>query len=551
MTAVWTPGGTYEIVGRGYEPAGEIRGEARAHAALERVSLIAARCSTGRAMERGGAWIAVGDPMEAALHVLARRAGIDVEHDERVRAISRRYPFDSARRRMSLVVGDELALKGAPDAVLPRCANATHAEEIVEHFAARGLRVLAIATRPVRDVPAEASADEAESELELLGIVGLEDPLREGAARAIAACRHAGMKVAMITGDHPGTATAVARKAGLGEGPALSGDALPLDDDALGDVLDRDGVVVSRVSPEQKLRIATVLKRRGHVVAMTGDGVNDGPALHQADVGIAMGKSGTDVAREAADLVLLDDDFATIIPAVVQGRSTFANIRKFLTYHLTDNVAELAPFVLWALSGSRIPLALGVLQILTLDLVTDQLPALALGVEAPTGHLLEQKPFGRHLVDRALIVRALCVLGLTEAAVELAAFGTSLRWPFRDAGTAASLAASGAAFTAVVVGQAMNAFACRSEDVPVWRVAKRSRSWLPLAVAAEVALLAVALCVPPVARVLGQSLPPPAGFFVALLAVPAIPLVDSIYKKLTRAAGVARRHPHHGAPAHG
>jgi magnesium-transporting ATPase (P-type) len=553
VVTVWTPRGTFEITGHGYEPAGEIRGEAGARGELERLSLAAARCSTGRAVQRDGAWIAVGDPMEAALHVLALRAGVDVELDERARPISRRYPFDSVRRRMSLVIGDDLVVKGAPDAVMLRCTNGAAAGEIVERLAARGLRVLAIAARSARRVPPDAGADEAESELELLGIVGLEDPLREGAARAIAACRQAGMKVAMITGDHPGTAGAVARKAGLGDGSALCGDELPEDDAALGDILDRDGVVVSRVSPEQKLRIATVLKSRGHVVAMTGDGVNDGPALHQADVGIAMGKSGTDVAREAADLVLLEDDFATIIHAITQGRSTFANIRKFLAYHLTDNVAELAPFVLWALSGGRIPLALGVLQILTLDLVTDQLPALALGVEAPIGDLLEQRPFGRHLVDRGLLFRALGVLGLTEALVSLAAFGASFAWPSRAAaaGTGPILAASGAAFTAVVVGQVMNAFACRSEDVPSWRVGGRTVSWLPLAVAVEVALLAVSLSVTPIAHLLGQRLPSPAGFLVALLAIPAIPLVDAAYKWLLRARGAARGRPRRSAPAHG
>ncbi len=170
----------------------------------------------------------------------------------------------------------------------------------------------------------------------------------------------------MVTGDHPATARAIAVEVGLlgPEGTVVEGKDLPADEVALGELLEHDGVVLARIEPEDKLRITKALQARGHVVAMTGDGVNDGPALQQADIGIAMGLSGTDVAREAADLVLLDDDFATIVAAVEQGRATFTNVHRFLTYHLTDNVAELTPFVVWALSGGSFPLALGVLQIL-------------------------------------------------------------------------------------------------------------------------------------------------------------------------------------------
>ncbi len=190
----------------------------------------------------------------------------------------------------------------------------------------------------------------------------------------------------MITGDSALTAQAIADETGLRphDGLVLTGAELPDDEQVLGALVDRDGVVIARVTPEDKLRIARALRARGHVIAMTGDGVNDGPALREADIGIAMGASGSDVAREAADLVLLDDNFATIVAAVEQGRATFANARRFLTYHLTDNVAELTPFVIWALSGGQFPLALGVLQILALDIGTDTLSAVALGSE-PAG----------------------------------------------------------------------------------------------------------------------------------------------------------------------
>ena len=316
----------------------------------------------------------------------------------------------------------------------------------------------------------------------------------------------------------------------------LEGHELPDDDSVLGALVDRDGVVVSRVTPEAKLRIARALRARGHVIAMTGDGVNDGPALHEADIGVAMGRSGTDVAREAADLVLLDDDFTTIVVAVEQGRATYTNIRRFLTYHLTDNVAELTPFAVWALSGGRFPLALGVLQILALDIGTDMLPALALGAEPPASHVLDRPPIVRHLVDRRLLVRVFGVLGPAEAVVEMAAFVATflaVGWrPGETFPTGADLmaAASGAAFMAVVVGQCANAFACRSSTRWVGQMPLSSNRLLVWAVAAELVALALFLGFEPVADVLDQAVPSLAGAAVALLAAPAVIAADAAHK---------------------
>jgi magnesium-transporting ATPase (P-type) len=243
----------------------------------------------------------------------------------------------------SVVVAGRSIVLGAPEAVLSRCPGAVP-HDVVNDLAARGRRVLAVAEGHWH--PGEPETN-AETGLSLLALIGFEDPPRPDVAEALAACRSADIKVAMITGDHRGTAAAVAREVGLlgQRGVVLDASQLPEDDEELAACLDgEDGAVVARVTPSQKLRIARVLRERGHVVAMTGDGVNDAPALREADVGVAMGLSGSDVTKAAADLVLLDDHFATIVNAVELGRATFANVRRFLTYHLTDNVAELAPF---------------------------------------------------------------------------------------------------------------------------------------------------------------------------------------------------------------
>lgn len=541
VVEVWTPRGTASVVGHGYAPTARVTADAATLPAVRDVAVAAARCSTGRMVRSGERWTAHGDPMEVALHVLALRTGVDVDAAEAAAPLRRRLPFDSRRRRMSVVAGDHVYVKGAPDSVLPSTSAGEAADQAVSELAARGLRVLAVARRPTTAADVDAPAAEVEARLELLGLVALEDPPRDDVHGAVAACRTAGIKLAMVTGDHVGTATAIAREVGLlRDGPVLEGSDLPADDDALGELVDRDGVVIARVTPEDKLRIARALHARGHVVAMTGDGVNDGPALREADIGIAMGRSGSDVAREAADVVLLDDNFATIVAAVELGRTTFANIRRFLTYHLTDNVAELTPFLIWALSGGNIPLALTVLQILALDIGTDLLPALALGAEPPSRATMRQRPATGALIDRGLLGRVFGVLGPAEAAVEMAAFFVVLGlagWVVGAEPSAQTLAAaSGAAFAAVVLGQLGNAFACRSELRWVGAMRMTGNPMLLWAVAVELVLLAVFLA-PPLSGLLGGSPPPAAGWAVVLAAPVAVVLADAAAKAVRARSG--------------
>ncbi|MEC3982870.1 HAD-IC family P-type ATPase, partial [Amycolatopsis sp. H20-H5] len=398
----------------------------------------------------------------------------------------------------------------------------------------RGLRVLAVAHRA--DVPPSDDPGAVEQDLELLGLVGLQDPPRADVGEAIARCREAGIKLAMVTGDHPGTAAAIAREVGLllPGGAVVSGSDLPSGETELGELLDHDGTVIARVTPEDKLRITKALQARGHVVAMTGDGVNDGPALRTADIGVAMGASGTDVAREAADLVLLDDNFGTIVIAVEMGRASFANIRRFLTYHLTDNVAELTPFVLWALSGGSIPVALTVLQVLALDIGTDMLPALALGGEPPNRRTMRGPLRCRSLIDGKVAFRAFGLLGPAEAILSMAAFFLVLvagGWRFgATLPDSLLVTASGTAFAAIVLGQVANVFACRSESRWVGRIPLLSNKLVPYAVGCELAMLVLFLLVPPFPELLGGGMPRVLGWGAALLTIPAVIGVDAAYK---------------------
>jgi magnesium-transporting ATPase (P-type) len=542
--AVWTPStGGLALNGSGYDPT--VPPGCEPGAQVQALGQAAASCVRGRAVLTGGCWHAQGDPMEVALDVLARRLGESPRADEDV---VRRLPFTAARMRSSVVVSGtgrtppEVYVLGPPEVVGSLAAHPVAGlDAAVRMLTDRGLRVVAAARRAAPDDWRTLAAEALERDLEILGVVGLEDPPRPDVSAAVARCRQAGIRVAVVTGDHPATGLAVAREVGLA-GPdtiAVTSAELPRTDHELAALMTREGgVVVARVSPQDKRRIALALRKAGEVVAMTGDGVNDGPALRAADVGVAMGASGSDVAREAADIVLLDDHFASIVAGIELGRATFTNIRRFLTYHLTDNVAELAPFAVWALSAGRFPLAIGVLQVLALDIGTDLLPALALGAEPPSPRTLQGPVRTRHLVDRALLWRAFGLLGPVEAAMSLLTFAFVLLlggWQWGEVPGAGLLAtASGGAFVAIVVGQLANALACRSQTRPAWATRLRGNGLLAWALVVEVVVCLGFVDFPPLASVLGGGWPSAAGMVGVGLTAVAVVLADAGAKAVSR-----------------
>jgi magnesium-transporting ATPase (P-type) len=511
---VWVNGAVGEVEGAGYAPEGEVRasGGRLDQAALQELARAVALCNDATLDQREGSWRVVGDPTEGALLTLARKLGIDPTVEGHRLPRRGELPFDSARKRMTTVhdtpAGRIAYVKGAPSAVIPLSAlgerDQAKAMAAADSMARESLRVLAVARRPVPETP---PSEETEEDLELLGLVGMHDPPRPEVADAVQRCRTAGIRVLMVTGDHGITAEAIAHRIGLMEGPAsiLEGPALDrLADDELVTTLGAPNALVSRVSPEQKLRIASVLHTAGNVVAMTGDGVNDAPALRTADIGIAMGRSGTDVAREAADIVLLDDNFASIAAAVEEGRAVYDNIRRFAQYHFSSNVAELMAFLAWGISGGAIPLPLVVMQVLAVDLGTDLLPAIALGTERAEPRVMERPPRPRRerLLNGRVMARVYGFVGLLVGVAGLASFffgyllaGWSPGEGLADSGEL-YVQATAMTYAGIVAGQVGAGLAFRTNRESVFTIGLFSNHFLLAGIAFEVALLVALVTVP-------------------------------------------------------
>jgi len=516
----------------------------------------AALCHNLKEFERNGRREWAGDPMELALAGMGRQLAGALPDHARLDEI----PFDTDRKRMSVLCetpeGRMLYCKGALETVLAACdrvqfdagavpldaAARTRLMAEQDAMAESGLRVLAFAHAPLADgLPA------TESGLTLSGMVGLEDPPRPEVPDAVARCAGAGIRVVMVTGDHPHTALAIAREIGLvksGQPAIVTGDALRrMTPEQLQLALDAPEILFARVAAEQKMHIVEALQHKGETVAVTGDGVNDAPALKVADIGIAMGLSGTDVAKEAADLILLDDNFASIVAAIEEGRAVFDNIRKFLTYILTSNIPELVPYLAFVLF--RIPLPLTIIQILAVDLGTDMLPALALGAEKPDPAVMRRPPRARgdRLLSWNLIVRAYLFLGVLEAAAAMAAFFFVLHaagWLYGDALDKADplyLRATTACLVAIVAMQVTNLFLCRHPRKSSLAFGLAGNPLILFGIAAELAVIFAIVYTPAGNWLFGTA---PVGVEVWLFALPfaaAMWALDEARKAWLRRSG--------------
>ena len=533
-------------------------GFAGAHRALFEV---ARHCQSLQAVRDDGEERLLGDPMEVALLRMAEAAAGPAPALAKLDEI----PFDSDRRSMSTLHeapgGAILYCKGAPESVIERStaigtragvaaldpAMRARLAAAQDEMARQGLRVLGLAWRELRgDEPREAW----EEDLVFAGLVGLADPPRPEVPAAIARCREAGIRVVMATGDHASTSAAVARAIGLApsDNPrVLRGDDVArMSDTQLQLALDAPELVFARVSAEQKLRIVAAFQKKGHVVAVTGDGVNDAPALRTADIGIAMGVVGTDVARESADMVLLDDNFASIVAAIEEGRAVFENIRKFLAYILTSNVPELVPYLAFVLLG--VPLPLTIVQILAVDLGTDLLPALALGAEPPSPLVMRRPPRrrGERLLTNGLLLRAYLWLGMIEAAAALAAYFSVLAaggWNWGEALAPRDplyLEATTACLAAIVVMQVGNLFMCRDPVRSAFSGGRTGNPLLAWGIAFELALIALIVYTPPGQALFGTAPLSAATWALMIGFLPVLVVLEEGRKAIVRRRAAGR-----------
>lgn len=520
MTArqVYVDSKLIDVTGVGYEPEGEFYFDGKViepekNPTLQRLLHIGSLCNDTSLASVDGAWRIKGDPTEGALVVLAAKAGLWQHHLNNEFPRLAEVPFSSETKRMTTVhqtPQDKIAYaKGAPEVILGSCSHIyrdgqeselTYEERkeilsVAQEMAANALRVLGMAYKRIPE--AEGLSAEVEQGMVFVGLVGMIDPPREEVKEAVKLCDQAGIKSVMITGDHKLTAMAIAKELGLlKEGVAFTGAEIDNMSDDEFEALVEKIEVYARVSPAHKLRVVEALTRRGHVVAMTGDGVNDAPALKKADIGVAMGITGTDVTKEAADMVLTDDNFASIVAAVEEGRGIFGNIKKYLVYLLSCNLGEILLMATTILFGPLLGLPAGILplvaiQILYVNLATDGLPAIALSVDPPDTDIMRQKPRPRHqTIFTPPVLRYLILAGLWTALVSLSVFIWAL-----DSGRSFEEAQSMCFITLILV-QFFNAFNCRSLEHSLFKVGPFANRWLLLAIGWECIVLSLVVYLP-------------------------------------------------------
>jgi len=573
VTKIWVNGKVIEVSGVGYDPTGDFTSEnapltKEDSYGIEKLLEISALCNSAKIeppSDKNRSWSIVGDPTDGALLVTALKYGLSVKSMLVEKPAVRVIPFDSKRKRMTTIhnYDHEVSVytKGGARSILSICnrilvgdtietltkEHLAFVEERIHEFASEGLRIIAAA---YSELPVDqlSEVDDVERDMIFVGLAAMKDPPRPEVPEAVKLSRQAGIKVTIITGDYGPTAQAIAEEVGIVE-PQNSRIIRGVDVDALSnqqiyDEAKKANIIFSRVSPEQKLRIVKALKQHGEIVAVTGDGANDAPSLKEADIGVAMGLSGTDVAREAADMVLLDDSFASIVKAVESGRTIYENLRKFIVYVFAHNWAELIPYVLYALLN--IPLPLLVVQILAIDLGIDVIPSLALSREPPEIGIMQEQPRGikERLFNTKVFLRSLYIGVIISVGAMIGCFMAwqaggwhlGMQLPPNSSFYTSGAYAKGTTmtFAGIVIAQVGNVLACRTSKVSILKTSLKSNKWIWLGIASQITIISAIVYIP-----LLQSLFGTTGLglldwaFLALLACIVI-LAEEIRKWVAR-----------------
>jgi Ca2+-transporting ATPase len=569
VNKIWVQDKIIKVSGVGYNPIGNFTSSDKPLAkeesrTVEKLLEISALCNSAKVeppSDRNKSWSVVGDPTDGALLVTALKYGLIVQSLIAEKPMVHVIPFDSKRKRTTTVHKYDHKIcvytKGAPRSILSICNRIvignkieiltkeylSSAERRLRDFADEGLRVIATAYAELPENGFSNVKDVAEKDMVLVGLAAMKDPPRPEVPEAVKLAKQAGIRVTIITGDYGPTAQAIAEEVGIAtsDNPHIirGVDMEPLSDQQIYDEAKKGDVIFARVSPEQKLRIVKTLKQHGEIVAVTGDGANDAPSLKEADIGIAMGISGTDVAREAADMVLLDDSFASIVKAIESGRTIYENLRKFVVYVFSHNWAELIPYVLYAVLG--IPLPLLVVQVLAIDLGIDVIPSLALSREPPEPGIMQEEPRGikERLFNAQVFLRSLYIGAIIATG---AMIGCLMAW---QAGgwhlgmqqvpdEIAYAKGTTMTFAGIVVAQVGNVLASRTNKASIFKTSVKSNKWIWLGIASQITIISALVYIPILQRFFGTTgLGPYDWAFLALLAGTVI-LAEEIRKLVTR-----------------
>ncbi len=553
---IYLDGKYIDVTGNGYMPQGEFiengRKLSKENKIVEKFLDIAVLCNNSRLLKRDlhikglfrkekDQWTIDGDPTEGALMVLGAKGGFWKDKLLERYSLVKEFPFDSSRKMMSVVVkkgNDKITLtKGAPDIILDKCTKIiergieksfSHSKkeqirDVISAFGKQGYRNIALSYNSYKD------DETVEKDMVFVGVCAISDPPREEVFEAVEKCKRAGIKTVMITGDHKETATAIASQLKIlpPGGKVITGAEISnMKYEELLEVVD-DIYVYARVLPEHKLRIVKALKAKGHTVAMTGDGINDGPAIKEADIGIAMGITGTEVTKEAASLILTDDNFATIVEAVEEGRNIYDNIRKFMRFLLSCNIGEIMTMFLAMLMA--LPLPLKPIQILWVNLATDGLPAMALGLEKAEPNIMERKPRGKNEsifsggLDFKILSRGM-LIGITTLTMFILGYRKSLG----DIDFARTMA-----FTTLICAQLLHVFDCKSEDKSIFEINIFSNIYLLLSLVSSTALLLIVVYVPALQRIFSTK-PLELADWLWIFGVVSIPYAISLLKLILK-----------------